>query len=53
MNLSLPAFHILPLDQQVLLVRGRGTFLASRRLGPQVVTLYFLDSFFCEVYYEQ
>ena len=53
MALSLPAFPVLSLNQQVLLVQGRGTFLASHRLGPQVVALYVLDPFFCEVYDEQ
>ncbi|MDF7811486.1 hypothetical protein [Hymenobacter sp. YC55] len=52
----MPASHntfcALPLRQQMHLVWTDGTFMAARRLPDQVVALYCLYDFFCEVCYD-
>ena len=51
MPFSHSAFLALTEEQQRTLAWQEGTFLAERRQGRQVVELYHLGEFFCEVHY--
>lgn len=53
MAISLSAFSVLPLKQQLKLVFVEGTLLIARPWRDQVLALYYLHHFFCELYYDQ
>ena len=52
MPVGFQQFNLLPPAQQLLRLRGEGTFLAARWEAADAVLLYHLaGGFFCEVYY--
>jgi len=46
-------FITLPVDEQGGYVFGQGTYLASRQEGSYSVNLYYLHSFYCEMWLDQ
>jgi hypothetical protein len=46
-------FITLPADEQGGYVFGQGTYLASRQEGSYSVNLYYIHSFYCEMWLDQ
>jgi hypothetical protein len=53
MSLTHLEFITLPAHEQGGYVFGQGTYLASRQEGCYSVNLYYLHSFYCEMWLEQ
>lgn len=46
-------FISLPAEEQGGYVFGQGTYLANRQVGSYSVNLYYLNSFYCEMWLDQ
>ena len=50
---SMFEFIILPSDEQARYIWGKGTFLMSRQLGRYNISLYHLEGFYVEIWYNK
>jgi hypothetical protein len=50
---SMFEFIILPSDEQAQYVWEKGTFLMSRQLGRYNISLYHVDGFYAEIWYNK
>jgi hypothetical protein len=50
---SMFEFIILPSDEQAQYIWDKGTYLLSRQLGRYNISLYHVDSFYAEIWYNK